>query len=92
MTTDEQLALWLSGEPTCPNDRKECCPDFSCCCPELLADEDVRQRFIAAEEEERHALLMGFLGAAMAKMAEGVDAKVPDVYVAGDPANYELEQ
>lgn len=86
MTSDEQLAGWLAGEPSCPNDAGECCPDFSCCQPSLLADETVRRRFKEATDEERHAMLFGFLGAAMALMTDG------DVYVAGDPASYVAEQ
>ena len=92
VTADEQLARWVDGDSACPNDDDECCPDFSCCQPELLADEDVRRRFAIADQEGRTALLMEFLGAAISKMAEDVDAKVPEVYVAGDPANYEREQ
>ncbi len=92
MTSDEQLARWVDGESACPNDAGECCPDFSCCQPELLADALLRRRFVAVDEAGRSALLMGFLTAAIAKMAELLAAKVPKVYVAGDPANYEREQ
>lgn len=94
MTSDEQLDRWVEGEPVHreDDDDGECCPDFSCCVPELLAEEDVRRRFVAADEEGRSALLMGFLGAAISKAAEDADAKVPEVYVAGDPANYERGQ
>jgi hypothetical protein len=45
----------------------ECCPDFSCCEPELLQPVEVRRAFVAAGEREREKFLMAFLGAAVAK-------------------------
>ena len=48
MTSDEQLAAWLEGNSFHNNDRDECCPDFSCCDPELLADKKTRQAFVNA--------------------------------------------
>lgn len=84
MTADEQLAEWVKGNSQCPNDRDECCPDFSCCQPELLADEATRIAFADATEETRFSMLGGFLGAAMEKAAEG-----KNVYIAGvdDPSS-----
>ena len=84
MTSDEQLAEWVKGNPQCPNDRDECCPDFSCCTPELLADEDMRKAFAVGDEEVRLSMLGMFLGAALAKMG-----KDKDVYLSGfdDPAH-----
>jgi hypothetical protein len=55
----------------------ECCPDFSCCHPELLAPPEVRQAFKAASTEERGKFLHQFL-AAMLKL-EGDE----DVHVVG---------
>ena len=39
----------------------ECCPDFSCCRPELLAPPEVRRAFKAATEEQRRKFLSIFL-------------------------------
>ena len=40
----------------------ECCPDFSCCSPELLAPLDMRLRFKAASRKQRESMLADFLG------------------------------
>ncbi len=74
MTSSEQLQLWLDGESVHNKERGECTPDFSCCRPELLAPQDVRQAFIDADEDRRELFLLGFLGAALAHK---------DVYIAG---------
>ncbi len=86
VTGEEQLDGWVAGEPSCPNDRGECCPDFSCCEPRLLADKAERQRFKDGTAEERDSMLFGFLGAGMVFMTDD------DVYVAGDPASHVGEQ
>lgn len=52
----------------------ECCPDFSCCKPELLAPLEARQRYVAASQAEREGMLMGFLGGMLA--GEGVDVHI----------------
>lgn len=68
MTTSEQLQKWVSGEPVHNHARDECCPDFSCCQPDLMADEAVRKRFARAvfegDESTQNQMLMMFLGAA----------------------------
>jgi hypothetical protein len=66
MTKDEQLSQGLDGHPQCPNASGECCPDFSCCKPELLAPIEARRAFINGTEEQRARWLMSFLGAAIA--------------------------
>lgn len=45
MRVEEQLKLWREGDPQHNKDRDECCPDFSCCRPELLAPEEERIMF-----------------------------------------------
>ncbi len=63
LTPERQLALWVAGKPQCPNTRNECCPDFSCCKPKLLAPLAMRKRFVAASQEEREKMMLGdFLG------------------------------
>lgn len=86
--SDHQLAEWVAGRPwhnpLSPNPEMEggeCCPDFSCCQPELLAPEDVRQRFVEADDKTRHEMLMMFLGAMINKATEGTNKRV---HLAGD--------
>jgi len=78
MTSDEQLAEWLKGNSIHNDTRDECCPDFSCCTPKLLADEDMRKAFVAADDDARISMLGMFLGAAIAEMG-----KDKEVYLAG---------
>lgn len=75
MTCEEQLDLWVAGKPVHNDEREECCPDFSCCNPRLLAPIEMRQMF-RDNPERREAMLFGFLGAALANQP---------VYVAGRP-------
>lgn len=79
MTYQEQLDLWVAGESVHGD---QCCPDFSCCKPELRADADVRRAFAAASESERYAFLGVFLSAAMALAASEHDDP-PSVHIAG---------
>lgn len=83
---DEQLQQWLEGRPVHNQERDECCPDFSCCCPELLAPPEVRKLFVERKDLQGQ-LLMGFLGAMIAHKLS--DKKV---YIAGDEANYKEQQ
>jgi hypothetical protein len=82
-TPDEQLALWVQGKPVCPNDRHECCPDFSCCRPKLLWPEAVRLRFAAAGQGEREKMMMSSVDKLIAESGK-------NVYVTrGDPKDRE---
>jgi hypothetical protein len=65
-TIDHQLAEWLEGRPAHNTSRDECCPDFSCCRPELLAPRETREAFVRADQETRSHFLGGFLHAALA--------------------------
>lgn len=68
-TPDEQITRWVAGESVCPNTWDECCPDFSCCVPKLLAPVEIRQAFAAASPADRMKYLGGFLGAAFEAVA-----------------------
>ena len=70
MTSDEQMAEWVSGNPLHNDTLDECCPDFSCCKPELLASLECRKAFVVADKETRMSFLGTFLGAAMSSMGE----------------------
>lgn len=67
MTPEKQLELWVSGFSIHRGkDRSdgECCPDFSCCQPQLKWPPDMRREFVLANEEKRmemlrHSLRMG---------------------------------
>ena len=57
-----QLIDWVYGESVHNDECKECCPDFSCCHPELLAEEDERWEFLTACLQEDEEKKMGMLG------------------------------
>ena len=78
MTSDEQLDEWVKGNPVHNKGRDECCPDFSCCQPKLLASEAVRRKFRDADEKARMGFLWMFLGAVIALESD------KKVYVSGD--------
>jgi hypothetical protein len=69
LTCDEQLALWVSGESIHNSSRDECCPDFSCCNPEIRTPIEERRRFASANESERSRMLGHFLGQMIARHA-----------------------
>jgi len=76
-----QLDYWAKGTSIHNIVDDECCPDFSCCSPDLQSDEQTRQLFKKAcdqnDEDAKNAMLMGFLGACIAKASEGkTDVKV----------------
>ena len=75
---DRQLEAWVKGMPRHNTERDECCPDFSCCRPELLAPVKLRRKFIQAGEVERHGMLLHFLAAALSAAAPS-----KKVYIAG---------
>lgn len=74
MKPDDQLELWVKGTPVHNKDRDECCPDFSCCKPELLADVATREAFYRAYKEKdgktTGRMLGMFLGAAIAAASD----------------------
>ena len=78
MTCDEQLQKWLAGESIHNKERDECCPDFSCCKPELLATLEERQLF-TSRPDARDSMLMMFLGKAISSMPKKVN-----VHISGD--------
>lgn len=48
MTFGKQLELWVAGESVHNDARDECCPDFSCCKPDLLWPKWKRVQFADA--------------------------------------------
>ncbi len=57
-----QVQEWAKGNSIHNTVDDECCPDFSCCNPKLLASEEHRKTFQAANQEQRETLLFSFLG------------------------------
>ena len=55
------LQLWVMGNPVHDHQGGECCPDFSCCKPHLLATEEERKEFVSATPARRASMLMIFL-------------------------------
>jgi hypothetical protein len=67
ITSEYQLRRWVAGQSIhrlVPDvEGGECCPDFSCCRPDLLQPPEVRRAFAAADERGRSRWLGHFLGA-----------------------------
>lgn len=77
----EQLDAWVKGEGThweVSPGRLDCCPDFSCCRPNLLQPVEVREAFRAASPERRNLFLMPFLGGLIANEAPDVRVYITD--------------
>lgn len=87
MNSEDQLKLWMKGESVHNEERKECCPDFSCCKPYLLAPEHERKAFMEAhekgDEKTKWSMLIEFLGRAFSSSK---------IYVAGYRENYKKEK
>jgi|HubBroStandDraft_6_1064221.scaffolds.fasta_scaffold1274951_1 hypothetical protein len=73
INTDEQLEQWVAGNPI---HAANCCPDFSCCRPELLASQVIRKAYLAAGEDERIQFLGYFLGEAISLAAKEQEKKI----------------
>ena len=82
MTSEEQLDLWVEGKPIHNLYLGECCPDFSCCCPGLLAPQETREAFrkayLANDNSTMTSMLSMFLGAAIDYWG-----KTQEVYIVG---------
>jgi hypothetical protein len=71
------------GDSVCPNTRHECCPDFSCCKPQLGWPLGKRVKFLSAGQGEREKMMMGALGDLIASTGE-------KAYITrGDPTDHE---
>jgi hypothetical protein len=76
---DEQLREWVKGNPIHNDagvDGGECCPDFSCCSPELLAPRKVREAFAAARAAGDQAKLNRMLGRFLGAMIKAAGHEV----------------
>ena len=71
MTCEEQVRLWAKGLSVHNTTRDECCPDFSCCNPNIHTPQAVRRRFRDGDRKTRAKLLVGFLAGLL--KGEGFD-------------------
>ena len=73
----EQTIDWVCGESRhfCHHPKGDCCPDFSCCHPELRVDFDTRVRFLQADLEGDRKAVSSFLSMFLGAMLnfKGVD-------------------
>ena len=88
MTPEEQLAEWVKGNPI-HNERMlgghligECCPDFSCCKPELLAPVEIRELYSAAYKTDNTKVTSRMLGEFLTRMIDQHEPKIK-VHIAG---------
>jgi hypothetical protein len=58
---DNQLKEWAKGNAIHNNVDNECCPDFSCCCPELLSTKEDRYKFVSYGRKKREPMLWEML-------------------------------
>ena len=70
-SADSQLTALVAGNPVHDYEAGQCCPDFSCCRPDLLAPLTERELF-RDRPEIRDQMLMGFLGRALAGYGDKV--------------------
>jgi len=81
MTSDEQLDEWVKGNSIHNETTGECCPDFSCCSPELAIPIEQRILFQKNDGNVRFAMLGMFLRGAIALATKETGKKV---YIAGE--------
>ena len=62
---DYQLSEWVKGNLIHNTTDGECCPDFSCCRPELLQPKEIRLIFKESNNEQRESMLFSFLSSSL---------------------------
>lgn len=72
---DYQLSEWVKGISIHNDIEDECCPDFSCCRPDLKSPEEYRKTFKSANNEQREKMLFGFLGSILPENTMLIDGK-----------------
>ena len=87
MTEFKQLTLWVAGHSVHDDERGMCCPDFSCCRPQLQADQVTRWRFMSAyisacgrpgneDTVSGQAMVIGMLNGFLERLVRGLGAYV----------------
>jgi hypothetical protein len=88
MDAKEQVRLWAIEDKSVHNNDipwlkgGECCPDFSCCKPELLAPKEVRMLFYKADMEGDTKTTSRLLGEFLSRLIEFAVPK-KKVHIAG---------
>lgn len=87
MKAEEQLKLWVAGRPVHNKEQNECCPDFSCCQPRLLAPKHEREAFLKA-------FISGNEKAVTSMLIEFLKRSFPNIkiYIAGGAQNKKKEK
>lgn len=67
MNREQQINAWVDGKSIHNHDDGICCPDFSCCHPELMADKTERIRYKNSNLQQRAMMLCDFLAIFMQK-------------------------
>jgi hypothetical protein len=73
MTPEEQLKEWVKGNSIHMTNPDMCCPDFSCCEPELLASKEERKIYSSGNDEVRMNMLLIFLEALLIKKGWSIE-------------------
>jgi hypothetical protein len=87
ITAEEQLSEWIRGNSLHRRIQSkyvrggECVPDFSCCVPELLAEECERRAYAAGSRAQQMSFLGVFLHRAIERHARLEGKRVPVVYI-----------
>lgn len=81
---DYQLDQWVKGKPVHNPIRDECCPDFSCCRPDLLMPEETRKQFAEAVKAGDKETAFSILGMAISGMAADLNK---NVHIVGETEN-----
>jgi len=88
MTPEKQLELWVAGESVHNDATGECCPDFSCCKPDLLWPKADRVKFAEAtiyeDEDTRMSMMARSIEALANREFPGCDIEVSPELRGGD--------
>lgn len=61
ISNDNRLRLWVKGSPIHDYANNLCCPDYSCCHPDLIASPAERDAFMRGTAAQRLRLEILFL-------------------------------
>lgn len=84
---EEQLKNWVEGRSIHNDIDNECCPDFSCCKPELLVPKHMRQLYYIANEHVKVALSYVMLRNALKLVDKEKGTNTTNVHIIGDVDN-----
>lgn len=76
MTPLEQIEKWAAGESIHNPDRNECCPDFSCCFPELKWTNSTREQYLHHARKNDRGRLRMLLVSSLKTLASSIDREV----------------